>query len=111
MRDIHKGLPYKDFPKAGSGIASAAVCAVSGLVPTKWCDQGTVSLLYYEGSQPIKECDIHKDKSESGLGLLGQMLGTTLDLPSTQGANSPGIPGLDSSLSIDLLGFDTTPAD
>lgn len=103
MRDIHKGLPYKDFPRPQSGLVSVGVCAVSGLLPTEYCNEGTVNLLYLEGTQPTAYCDIHKDSSKDALDLLSKISpvndGTEL-IP-----NPLAIPNLDSSIKVDLPGL------
>ncbi len=59
MRDIHIGLPYKNFPKPDSGLVSATVCALSGELPTEYCTDGTVNLLYLDGTQPTQYCTLH----------------------------------------------------
>lgn len=109
MRDIHKGLPYKVFPRPQSGLASVNVCAVSGLLPTDYCNEGTVNLLYLEGTQPTAFCDIHKDSSQGALDLLSKIsstnaLPTPIDKP-TQNENPLTIPNLDSSIKVDLPGL------
>ncbi|HWP69319.1 MAG TPA: penicillin-binding transpeptidase domain-containing protein, partial [Rectinemataceae bacterium] len=108
MRDIHKGLPYKNFPSAPGGVTSATVCAISGLLPTQYCDQGTVNLLYLDGTQPIKSCDIHKDKTQGAKDLLDKIMGSVSSRDSTQ-LTAPdstlSIPNLDPSIKIDLPSF------
>lgn len=64
MTEIHKGLPFKDFVRPQSGLIDVKVCAVSGLLPTEFCDDGTVVLTYYEGTQPNSYCDLHQFKTE-----------------------------------------------
>ncbi|PKL26576.1 MAG: penicillin-binding protein [Spirochaetae bacterium HGW-Spirochaetae-3] len=64
MAEIHRGLPYRDFIRPQSGLIDVTVCSVSGLLPTEYCDEGTVSLTYYEGTQPKRYCDLHQFKSE-----------------------------------------------
>lgn len=96
MRDIHKGLGYRDFPSPQSGLVTQTVCAISGLLPTEYCDQGKVSLLYLDGTQPVKSCDIHKDKRVGAQDLLNTITGST-----DQGT----LPSLDPTLVIDLPGF------
>lgn len=108
MRDINKGLPYKDFPAVQEGLAEATVCAVSGLRPTQWCDEGTVRLLFYEGTQPVKDCDIHKDRTESARDLLGNITDTQITLPNGNGqapAQTGGLGTPDSTITIDIPGF------
>ncbi|MCE5255916.1 MAG: penicillin-binding protein, partial [Spirochaetaceae bacterium] len=103
MRDIHKGLPYKAFPKPQGGIASATVCATSGLLPTPYCDEGTVNLVYLDGTQPVKSCDIHKDKSLEAQELLNKLTGSGSPVSLPDIGNQEG--GLDSTITVDLPDF------
>jgi len=108
MRDIHKGLPYKNFPSVQNGVTSATVCAISGLLPTQYCDQGTVNLLYLDGTQPIKSCDIHKDKSQGAKDLLDRITGSVPPTNSnqlTEPNSSISIPNLDPTIRLDLPAF------
>jgi len=109
MRDIHKGLEYKDFPSPQSGLARVSVCAVSGLLPTEFCDEGKVGLLYLDGTQPIKSCDIHKDEGQDALNLLNQLTGTSSTSGSATGVTIPDsnlkIPDFDTTITIDLPSF------
>jgi len=105
MRDIHKGLEFKDFLKPQSGLARVSVCSTSGLLPTEYCDDGTVSLLYLEGSQPLSSCNVHKDTSQETDDLLQKLLG--ISTPAGPGAvqepdSSLNLPDLDTNLTIDL---------
>jgi penicillin-binding protein 1A len=98
MRDIHRGLPYKGFSMPQTGLVEASVCAVSGLLVTPSCDDGTVKLLFYEGTQPNKLCDIHPGNSERDRELLGKIGGQMQLLDSG--------PALDSKLRLDIPGLD-----
>ena len=104
MRDIHKGLAYKDFPKPQNGLVSATVCAVSGLLPTQYCNEGTVSLTYLDGTQPVKSCALHKDKSQEAQELLQKITGSPS--PSLGSPNLPDggltVPNLDPTIKLDL---------
>jgi len=64
MSEIHRGLPFKDFVRPQSGLMDVKVCTVSGLLPTEYCDEGLVTLTYYEGTEPKQYCDLHQFKSE-----------------------------------------------
>ncbi|PKL06217.1 MAG: penicillin-binding protein, partial [Spirochaetae bacterium HGW-Spirochaetae-9] len=106
MRDIHKGLEYKDFPSPQSGIAQVSVCAVSGLLPTEFCDEGQVNLLYLDETQPIKSCDLHKDKGLETRDLLNMITGTSSSGIGTTTVTPPNstltIPDLDTTITLDL---------
>jgi penicillin-binding protein 1A len=76
MRDIHNGLPQKNFTRP-SGIADAAVCRGSGLLMTDSCTQGAVWLPFLEGTVPARYCDIH--------GSTDTLQGPRLTSPTTTG--------------------------
>jgi penicillin-binding protein 1A len=59
MREVHRGLPMKDFVRPSTGLIDVTVCAKSGLLPTPYCNEGTVTLTFLEGTQPQQYCDIH----------------------------------------------------
>jgi penicillin-binding protein 1A len=86
MRDIHNGLPQKNFSRP-SGVSDAAVCRGSGLLLTDSCTQGAVYLPFLEGTIPARYCDIH------GGGGAGAGSGPRTSLP-TVDFNS----GMDSSV-------------
>ena len=106
MRDIHKGLEYKDFPSPQSGISNVNVCAISGLLPTEFCDEGKVNLLYLDGTQPIKSCDLHKDKGQETRELLDKITGTSSPGLGDSTLNQPdstlNFPDLNATITIDL---------
>jgi len=59
MREIHLGLPFKDFVRPASGIVEVTVCAVSGLLAAADCNDGRITLPFLEGTQPTIFCDVH----------------------------------------------------
>jgi penicillin-binding protein 1A len=59
FREIHRGLPRKNFPRPSSGIIDVTVCAKSGLLRTEACNEGAVTLPFLEGTQPGLYCDLH----------------------------------------------------
>ncbi|GHV42760.1 penicillin-binding protein [Spirochaetia bacterium] len=59
MREVHQGLPYRDFVKPTSGIIDVTVCVKSGLLKTAACNEGDVTLPFLEGTQPGEYCNIH----------------------------------------------------
>jgi penicillin-binding protein 1A len=61
MREIHQGLPMKDFSRPSSGIIDVTVCAKSGLLKTPACNEGEVTLPFLEGTQPVQYCGLHRN--------------------------------------------------
>jgi penicillin-binding protein 1A len=59
MREIHRGLPRRDFPRPASGIIDVTVCVKSGLLKTTFCNEGEVTLPFLEGTQPGHYCELH----------------------------------------------------
>ena len=59
MREIHQGLPLRDFARPTSGVIDVTVCAKSGLLKTQACNQGDVTLPFLAGTQPSQACDLH----------------------------------------------------
>jgi penicillin-binding protein 1A len=59
MREIHQGLPYRDFARPSTGIIEVTVCAKSGLLKTGACNEGEVTLTFLQGTQPIQACTTH----------------------------------------------------
>jgi penicillin-binding protein 1A len=64
MREVHQGLPFKDFVKPSTGIIDVTVCSKSGLLKTPGCP-GDVTLPFLEGTQPTRYCDMH-DSTAAG---------------------------------------------
>jgi penicillin-binding protein 1A len=98
MEAIHRGLPYKDFIRPQSGLVDVRVCAKSGLLPTEHCNEGLVTLTFYEGTQPHQYCDLHQFNSataERGIQSL-----------SHQGSMYGGDVQFDPTLKVDIPGFD-----
>jgi penicillin-binding protein 1A len=62
MREIHQGLPMKNFTRPTSGIIDVTVCAKSGLLKTDACDEGEVTLPFLTGTQPTQYCNIHGNR-------------------------------------------------
>jgi penicillin-binding protein 1A len=58
MREIHLGLPAKDFIRPADGLVDVTVCTQTGLLKTPACPGG-VTLTYLEGTQPTEYCDVH----------------------------------------------------
>jgi penicillin-binding protein 1A len=66
MREIHQGLPRRDFVRPTGGIIDVTVCAKSGKLRTGACNEGEVTLPFLEGTQPNQYCDMHGNTAYSG---------------------------------------------
>ena len=97
MKDINKDLPPKSFQRPQTGLVEATVCSVTGLLPTPYCNDGLITLLFYEGTQPNKLCDWHSLSAERDRTLIdklgGQLrgLGKGSTVDSTLHVNIPGL--------------------
>jgi membrane peptidoglycan carboxypeptidase len=65
MREIHRGLPRRDFSRPATGIIDVTVCVKSGLLKTAACNEGEISLPFLEGTQPALYCNIHGNAAYS----------------------------------------------
>ena len=63
MREIHLGLPRKNFSRPSSGVVDVTVCVKSGLLKTPACNEGEVSLPFLERTQPSQFCEYHSSTS------------------------------------------------
>ncbi|MDR1094805.1 MAG: PBP1A family penicillin-binding protein [Spirochaetaceae bacterium] len=61
MREIHMGLPARDFVQPAAGIVNVTVCAKSGQLLTPQCNSGSVTLPFLEGTVPREYCAIHSN--------------------------------------------------
>lgn len=59
MREIHRGLPEKDFSKPADGVVQVTVCSVSGKIPTPECGSHTTTQWILSGTQPTEICPVH----------------------------------------------------
>lgn len=97
MKDINKDLPAKSFQRPQTGLVEATVCSVTGLLPTPYCNEGTTTLLFYEGTQPNKFCDWHSLSAERDRTLIEKLGGQVKKLSdgnkvdSTLTVNIPGL--------------------
>jgi penicillin-binding protein 1A len=99
MREIHQGLPLKEFAKPATGIREVSVCAKSGLLKTPSCNEGEVFLPFLEGTQPTEYCNIHSGTGPYGRGNYGPGDSGTLSLDEEALLGSLKMP----SLQLDLL--------
>ncbi|MDR2097481.1 MAG: PBP1A family penicillin-binding protein [Spirochaetaceae bacterium] len=59
MREIHRGLPAKEFKRPETGVVDVRVCAKSGQLLTPSCNQGEVVLPFLEKFRPTEYCTYH----------------------------------------------------
>lgn len=71
MREIHRGLPAKDFNKPAEGVIQVTVCSVSGKIATPECGSHVTTQWILEGTQPTDICTTHggKTSNSSALGI------------------------------------------
>ncbi|AEF84147.1 penicillin-binding protein 1A [Treponema primitia ZAS-2] len=72
MREIHQGLPFKDFVKPSTGIVDVTVCTKSGLLKTPNCP-ADVTMPFLEGTQPTRYCDMHNGAGNNSSPLYQEM--------------------------------------
>ncbi|MDR2864967.1 MAG: PBP1A family penicillin-binding protein [Spirochaetaceae bacterium] len=65
MRDVHNGLPAKDFIRPASGVVDIKVCAKSGQLLTPACNEGAVVLTFLDKYRPNAYCTYH-EKTATG---------------------------------------------
>jgi len=97
MKEINRNLPPKQFQRPQTGLVEANVCAVTGLIPTPYCKDGTVNLLFYEGTQPSRLCDWHSISTERDKAMLDKLGGQVRNLSDSK---------LDPTLKVNIPGFD-----
>ncbi|MDR3337143.1 MAG: PBP1A family penicillin-binding protein [Treponema sp.] len=80
MREIHLGLPARDFLRPSAGVIETTVCSESGLLVTSACP-GSVTLSFLQGTQPTSYCDIHVGGAAgSSIASIGSMRLDTLSI-------------------------------
>lgn len=102
MRGVNRGLPMRNFQRPPNGLVSVQVCAVSGELPTPYCTDGLENLLYLEGTQPTKLCEIHQYSAERDDKLIQRLQDQTKLYDS-------GLPRVDPTLKVDIPGLDLSP--
>ena len=64
FREIHRGLPAKEFSQPLTGVIQATVCSSSGQIPTDNCTNKTTQW-FLEGTQPTEICQVHSNNTNS----------------------------------------------
>jgi penicillin-binding protein 1A len=110
MRDIHTGLPMKDFIKPSSGLVDVTVCSQSGQLKTSACPGG-VTLTFLAGTQPTTYCDMHLGGTgqNSAIASAGTMRLDTLLINESAALGDLKLPELPVDL-LRSLGVDVSPA-
>ncbi|GHV88105.1 penicillin-binding protein [Spirochaetia bacterium] len=102
MREIHTGLPLKDFVRPAGGLVDVSVCAQSGLLPTSACPSNVI-LTFLSGTQPSSRCDLHgAGMADGGPGNLRSDIWGLDDQAVVGGLRMP-------TLQLDLLPADPSP--
>jgi penicillin-binding protein 1A len=99
MREIHQGLPFRDFVRPASGLIDVTVCAKSGLLKTDACNQGELTFPFLEGTQPDQYCNIHGNAAYSSRNSISVMAASALTIDDEALINSLPMP----TLNLDLL--------
>jgi len=102
MKSIHAKLPPKEFEKPETGLTEVEVCAVSGLLPTEDCNEGTYKEIFLTGTEPKHFCDIHSFRKDRDQKLVERLKNTLLLEDIT--IDDFDLPDID----IDIDGFDSS---
>jgi penicillin-binding protein 1A len=78
MKRALGNLPAADFVRPTSGLLEVTVCAKSGMLPTKYCNQGTVREIFLTGTEPRDFCDLHRYEFERDTALRENLKGALL---------------------------------
>ena len=70
MREIHMGLPFRDFVRPPNGLIDVTVCARSGLLRVNACNEGSITMPFLVGTQPLELCGYHGNTRGIELGLI-----------------------------------------
>jgi penicillin-binding protein 1A len=98
MREIHQGLPRRDFVRPATGTVDVTVCAKSGMLRNSACNEGEVTLPFLTGTQPSRYCTIHGNTSLFSSTALGTMRDDTLWLDQNSLIGSLPMPSLPEDL-------------
>jgi penicillin-binding protein 1A len=102
MKDIHSGLAVTEFPRPESGLTEMEVCAVSGMLPTEYCSDGTIEEIFLAGTEPHQFCTYHKFQKDQEQKILDKLLNSILaEDVSAEDFELPD-PGLEDSLLEDF---------
>lgn len=69
MREVHRNIIPKEFPKPAEGVIQASICSASGMIPTPSCESHITKQWYLLGTQPTNICTVHSSNSMSSLSI------------------------------------------
>ncbi len=69
MREIHRGMISKNFPRPPEGVIQVKVCSSSGQIPTEDCSGTVTTQWFIAGTQPTEICAVHSNKTASTLAI------------------------------------------
>jgi len=69
FREIHRGLPGKEFTKPLTGVMEATVCSVSGQILTEGCGDRKTTQWFLQGTQPTEICSVHSAQSNASISI------------------------------------------
>jgi penicillin-binding protein 1A len=69
MREIHRGLPARDFKRPETGVVDIRVCAKSGQLLTPDCNEGEVLLTFLDKFRPHEYCSYHSGEYKSHIAI------------------------------------------
>jgi len=103
MKAVHKDLPPVDFIRPAGGLVEVSVCAKSGQLPTKYCNEGIIREIFLTGTEPREFCELHPFEQERNENLKRTIKNSILSGGMDSG--SPAGPSLE-----DLLDLGGSPA-
>jgi len=103
MREIHQGLPRRDFVRPATGVVYVTVCTASGLLVSSYCTSGIVTLPFIAGTQPTRACDTHGTQSWASTTAMNNIRTGTLTLGEGFAMGSFTMPSLPDDLFGDLF--------
>ena len=95
MREVHTGLPAKDFTRPASGVVDIRVCAKSGQLLTSKCNSGSVTLSFLDKYRPSGFCTYHENDAAAKDRFIRQSSGDWSSPPPAAAPSYNSIPTLD----------------
>ena len=102
MREIHQGLPRREFIRPSGGIVDVTVCAKSGKLRIASCNEGSVTLPFLAGTQPGQYCDVHGEGAYAGTAINTMRSGVITSIEDDVLLSSLSMPTLSTELFPEL---------